>query len=54
MALSRSLFGASHVALVVKNQPVNAGDIREANSIHGPGRSPGGGYGLGNPMGRGA
>ena len=42
------------MALVVKNQPVNTGDIREANSIHGSGRSPGGGYGLDNPMGRGA
>ena len=28
-------------ALVVKNPPVNAGDIREAGSIPGLGRSPG-------------
>ena len=31
------------VALVVKNPPTNAGDIREAGSIPGLGRSPGGG-----------
>ena len=30
---------------MVKNQPVNAGDIRGANSIRGSGRSPGGGHG---------
>ena len=32
---------ASQVALVVKNQPVNAGDARDAGSIPGLGRSPG-------------
>ena len=37
--------GASHVALVVKNPPANAGDIRDADSIPGWGRSPGGGHG---------
>ena len=31
--------GASHVALVVKNLPVNAGDSREEGSIPGLGRS---------------
>ena len=31
------------VALVVKSPPTNAGDIREAGSIPGLGRSPGGG-----------
>ena len=53
--------GASQVALVVKNLPFNAGDIRDVGSIPGPGRSPGGGHGnslqyscLENPMDRGA
>ena len=32
---------ASNVGLVVKNLPANAGDIREAGSIPGLGRSPG-------------
>ena len=31
---------ASQMALVVKNPPDNAGDIRDAGSIHGSGRSP--------------
>ena len=51
----------SQVALVVKNSPVNAGDIRDTGSIPGLGRSPGGGQGnplqnscQGNPMDRGA
>ena len=34
---------ASQVALVVKNLPVNAGDIRGVGSIPGSGGSPGGG-----------
>ena len=53
--------GASPVALVVKNLPANAGDIRDAGLIPGPGRSPGEGNGnplqysyLENPMDRGA
>ena len=53
--------GASQVALVVKNLPVNVGDIRDVGSIPGSGRSPGGGHGnslqyscLENPMDRGA
>ena len=29
-------FGASQVALVVKNPPANAGDLRESGSIPGP------------------
>ena len=33
---------ASQVVLVVKNPPANAGDIREAGSIPGSGRSHGG------------
>ena len=32
-------------AVVVKNPPANAGDIRDAGSIPGLGRSPGGGNG---------
>ena len=35
----------SQVALVVKNPPANAGDVRDAGSIPGLGRSPGGGHG---------
>ena len=53
--------GASQVVLGVKNPPVNAGDIRDAGSILGSGRSPGGGRGnplqyswLENPMDRAA
>ena len=34
---------APQVALVVKNRPANAGDIRDAGLIPGLGRSPGGG-----------
>ena len=52
---------ASQVALVVKDLPANAGDIRDVGSIPGSGRSPGGGIGnplqyscLENPMERGA
>ena len=33
------------MALVVKNSPANATEIREAGSIPGSGRSPGGGHG---------
>ena len=40
--------GASQVALVVKNPPANAGDVRDACLIPGSGRSPGGGDG--NPL----
>ena len=40
--------GASQVALVVKKSPPNAGDVRDAGSIPGLGRSPGGGHG--NPL----
>ena len=52
---------ASQVALVIKNLPANAGDIRDVSSIPGLGRSPGEGHGnpldyscLENPMNRGA
>ena len=39
---------ASQVALVVKNLPANAGDLRDAVSIPGLGRCPGGGHS--NPL----
>ena len=39
---------ASLVVLVVKNQPANTGDIRDADLIPGLGRSPG--EGKGNPL----
>ena len=52
---------ASQAVPVVKNPPVNAGDIRDEGSIPGSGRFPGGGHGnplqysfLENPMDRGA
>ena len=40
----------SQAALVVKNAPVNAGDVRDTSLIPGSGRSPGGGHG--NPLQR--
>ena len=36
------------MALVIKNTPANAGDIRDAGLISGLGRSPGGEHG--NPL----
>ena len=55
------VISASQVALVVKKLPVNAEDLRDASSIPGLERSPGGGHGnplqyscLENPMDRGA
>ena len=55
------LHGAYQVALMIKNPPANAGDIRDKGSVPGLGRSPGGGHGtpfqyscLENPMDRGA
>ena len=58
---SYGYYQAFQVALVVKNLPANAGDIRDAGSVPGSGRSPGGGHGnpfqsscLENPMDRGA
>ena len=44
MAMKR----AFQVALMVKNPPANAGDIRDTVSIPGSGRSPG--EGNGNPL----
>ena len=38
-------YGASQMALVVKNPPASAGDIRDTGSISGLGRSPGVGNG---------
>ena len=53
--------GTSQVALVVKNPPVSAGDVRVVGLFPGLGRSPGEGHGnplqyscLENPMDRGA
>ena len=53
-------FRASQMALVVKNPPANAGDLRNTGSIPGSGRFPGKGHGnphqyscLENPMDRG-
>ena len=40
--------GTSQVSLLVKNLPVNAGDVRDMGLIPGSGRSPGGGHG--NPL----
>ena len=41
---------ASQMALVVKNPPADAGDIRDVDSIPGLGRSPGGGHGKPTPV----
>ena len=50
---------ASQVVLMVKNPPADAGDVRDASSIPGSGRSPGEGHSnplqyscLENPMDR--
>ena len=48
MRLGNDYYPGSQVALVVKNLPVNAGDIRDSGSIPGSGRSPGGAHG--NPL----
>ena len=54
-------YGASQVALVVKNLPANAGGIRDVFHVPGSGRSPEEGNGnplqyscLGNPLNSGA
>ena len=59
--ISVQMHRTSHVVLVVKNPPANAGDIRDEGLTHGLGRSPGGEHGnplqyscLENPMDRGA
>ena len=53
--------GSCRLVLVVKNPPANAGDLRDADSVPGLGRSPGGGNDspcqysyLENPTDRGA
>ena len=43
--LRKMTHGASRVALVVKNLPANAGDIRDTGSVSGSGRSSGEGHG---------
>ena len=57
----RTFLGVSQVVLVVRNLPVNTGDIRDRDSIPGSIRSPGGRHGnpfqfscLENPTDRGA
>ena len=59
IVLGRGLLSCTPVGLVVKNPHANAEDRRDASSIPGPGRSPGGGNGnpfqyfcLGNSMDR--
>ena len=54
---TQTFIRASQVALVVKNPPANARDVRDPGLIPGSGRSPGKGNGnpllyscLGNPM----
>ena len=61
VAPEHRLSGASQVALMVKNLPANAGDIRDAGLIPGLSRSSGEGHGnplqyscLENPKDRGA
>ena len=41
---SFAFLSASQVVLMTKNPPARAGDIRDAGSIPGLGRSPGGGH----------
>ena len=48
LASSCTPFRASQAALVVKNLPASAEDIRDVGSVPGLGRSPGGGHG--NPL----
>ena len=43
--ICRNVYGASQVALVVKNPPANAGDVRDMGSNPGSEKSPGGGHG---------
>ena len=48
IAIGVDTYWASQVALVIKNPPASAGDIRDGGSIPGSGRSPGGEHG--NPL----
>ena len=43
-SVTNFIFGASQVALGVKNPPAHAGDARDMGLIHGLGKSPGGGH----------
>ena len=59
--MAKPVFGASQVALLVKNPLANAGDIRDPGSVFESGRSSGEGHEnplqyscLENPMDRGA
>ena len=59
LRMNFQLFRASQLALVVKNLPANAGNIKDMSLIPGWERSPGGGHGnpfhyscLKNPMDR--
>ena len=45
ICVSVHIDGASQVVLVMKNSPANAGDVRDAGSIPGWGRSPRGQHG---------
>ena len=60
-SFTRMQLGTFQVAELLKNLPASAGGVRDASSIPGSGRSPGGGNGnplqhscLGNPLDRGA
>ena len=44
ISISLTTNGASQVALVIKNPRASVGDVRDAGSIPGLGRSPGGGH----------
>ena len=48
VTLQRQQQAESQVALVVKNLPANAGDVRDVGSVPGSEKSPGGGNG--NPL----
>ena len=60
LGISKGFYRATQVALVVKNPPTNAEDIRDEDSVPGSGRFPGGGMAtpssscLENHMDRGA
>ena len=61
LVVQRLIFHTSHVALALNNPPASAEDIKDAGSIPGSGRFPGGGDSnllqyscLKNPMNRGA
>ena len=61
LGATASHFTVAQLALMVKKPHANAGDVRDAGSVPGSGRFPGGRHGrplqcscLGNPMDRGA